>query len=270
MIEYFKGPIRIGELWFDEVSPGQGVDLARWFQYPLPPPKSQWRPFHTILIDLREAGETTFGRFKKDTRNEIRRARDKDAITYHFWQLPSAETISRFARAYAQLAADRHLNRLGPRIAAAARDGCLRISAVQSKAGIPLGWHVYIQASQRVRLLHSVSSFRHLTGSAERNLVGRANRLHHWLDMVQFKDNGVSVYDFGGWYEGYSDSVKLRINRFKEEFGGTVVQEFNAETACSAVGWSALRLLALAGSARAAMHWLSSRALPSRKDALPA
>ncbi len=39
----------------------------------------------------------------------------------------------------------------------------------------------------------------------------------------------MSIYDFGGWYEGREDEERLRINAFKESFGGTVAQGWNAE-----------------------------------------
>jgi len=60
-----------------------------------------------------------------------------------------------------------------------------------------------------------------------RSLTGRANRLQHWRDMLRFKSSGVVSYDFGGWYEGREDQDRLRINSFKEEFGGQVLKAFN-------------------------------------------
>lgn len=62
-----------------------------------------------------------------------------------------------------------------------------------------------------------------------RNLIGRANRFHHWQDMLRFKQAGIRVYDFGGWYQGTTDTEKLGINRFKAEFGGTVVTNYNCK-----------------------------------------
>jgi lipid II:glycine glycyltransferase (peptidoglycan interpeptide bridge formation enzyme) len=58
-------------------------------------------------------------------------------------------------------------------------------------------------------------------------MLGRANRYHHWEDMLRFKKSGISVYDFGGWYVGDTDQEKLRINDFKNKFGGQIVKNFN-------------------------------------------
>ncbi len=76
-------------------------------------------------------------------------------------------------------------------------------------------------------LSHSASLYRGRDKDF-RNLVGRANRLHHFKDMLFFKGNACNLYDFGGWYAGTEDQERLMINRFKEEFGGQKVLQYNA------------------------------------------
>ena len=75
-------------------------------------------------------------------------------------------------------------------------------------------------------LTHSASLYRGRDKDF-RNLVGRANRLHHFKDMLFFKGNACNLYDFGGWYAGTEDQDRLMINRFKEEFGGQKVLQYN-------------------------------------------
>jgi hypothetical protein len=58
-------------------------------------------------------------------------------------------------------------------------------------------------------------------------MVGRANRYHHWQDIVKFKNLGIATYDLGGWYADTTDPAKININKFKEEFGGELVKHFN-------------------------------------------
>jgi lipid II:glycine glycyltransferase (peptidoglycan interpeptide bridge formation enzyme) len=58
----------------------------------------------------------------------------------------------------------------------------------------------------------------------------------YWRDMLRFKASGISTFDFGGYYLGSDDEEKLRINGFKEEFGGRVIQEFNCEKALTLKG----------------------------------
>src|SRR5262249_28879040 len=104
--------------------------------------------------------------------------------------------------------------------------GVLDLSCAVDAEGKDLVWHAYYRAPRRVQLLHSGSIIRTSTDSAFRNLIGRANRYHHWQDMLRFKEAGVVAYDFGGWYPGNRHQDFLRVNRFKEEFGGSVVREF--------------------------------------------
>jgi lipid II:glycine glycyltransferase (peptidoglycan interpeptide bridge formation enzyme) len=44
--------------------------------------------------------------------------------------------------------------------------------------------------------------------------------------MRRFKAQGVRWYDLGGWYHKADDEEKLRINRFKEGFGGQVAKNY--------------------------------------------
>jgi lipid II:glycine glycyltransferase (peptidoglycan interpeptide bridge formation enzyme) len=80
-------------------------------------------------------------------------------------------------------------------------------------------------------LFYSASLFRKVDSSTVRNKIGRANRYLHWQDMQRFKSEGISTYDFGGWYQGESDQQRLSINKFKEEFGGQIVKNYICERA---------------------------------------
>jgi len=55
----------------------------------------------------------------------------------------------------------------------------------------------------------------------------------HWFDIQYFKTYSFINYDFGGWYSGSTDIKKLRINKFKEEFGGEIKEFFNYTQYCS-------------------------------------
>jgi hypothetical protein len=103
-------------------------------------------------------------------------------------------------------------------------------------------WHCYVKAGRWVRLVHSASLFRAAAEKAQQNLTSRANRYLHWLDMFRFGESGIDTYDFGGWYSGQEDQEKLRINQFKEGFGGTVASQYNGDRGITLKGILALRL----------------------------
>jgi len=54
--------------------------------------------------------------------------------------------------------------------------------------------------------------------------------------MCTLKEAGVVTYDLGGWYSGHNDPEKLRINAFKEGFGGTPTVEFGWVAGISLIG----------------------------------
>ena len=104
--------------------------------------------------------------------------------------------------------------------------GSLVLSKVDSEDGNTLIWHSYYCRDNRVHLLQS-ASVRHETDTNFNSMIGRGNRYHHWEDILTFKNLGIAIYDFGGWYAGNTDKQKLGINQFKEKFGGEIVRSFN-------------------------------------------
>ena len=59
--------------------------------------------------------------------------------------------------------------------------------------------------------------------------------------------------DMGGWYGGHEDQALLHINKFKEDFGGKVVEIYNSMAGISIKGklavWYIHRRTARAGEA---------------------
>ncbi len=94
--------------------------------------------------------------------------------------------------------------------------------------GETLVLHSYLTdaTAKRVRLLHSASLFRKMENS-EKQMAGRANRFLHYQDMLFFKEKGFVEYDLGGYAKDTTDEELLKINAFKECFGGVMVHESN-------------------------------------------
>jgi hypothetical protein len=228
MIQYQKKFIRIAECWDGEQAPDSGVDLVRLFQRWQALSGMFCRDFCTILIDLRQSKDMLLASMKKDTRYEIRRAAD-DEFIYQVWDQSAPEALNEFCEYYDQFATHKSQpkqNRSWLSLLAGA--GALSLSCVRVKGDAQV-WHAYHRAPHRVTLLYSASLFRDSPDSAHRNRIGRANRYHHWQDMMHFKNHEVSTYDFGGWYQGKKDQARLSINKFKEEFGGEIVRNYICE-----------------------------------------
>ena len=243
MIVYNKALLRIGEVWFDEEVDTTPVDVVYYYYCRQPAGDMFYREFYTMCVDLNQDQDSLLGNMKKYTQYEIRRAASKDGLLYEYWGANCQEVLSQYIEFYdkfasqtALLPADRaRLNLL-------ASNGVLEISRVREPEGNPLVWHVFLRGKERVQLLSSPSLFRSSTDSNYRNLVGRANRYHHWQDMLRFKGAGLSTYGLGVWYAGNTNRTYLNINRFKEEFGGQVSKRFECKRAITPKGKLALHI----------------------------
>lgn len=242
MIAWNHRYLRYGEVWFDEPAPTSGVDILFLRQRLEPEGEAQWEEKHSLEIDLAQSLDTIFQAFKKDTRNEIRRA-ERDGVTYEaFSGADCLPLLTDFADFYDEFAAEKALGRLDREyLHACCVAGILDLSRARSPEGEILVWHGHLRIARRARLLYSASVSRDEAGSAFRNLVGRANRMAHWHDIQRAAAAGLIRYDFGGWYAGQKDEHLLRINRFKEEFGGAHVVQYNGLRALSEIGHACLR-----------------------------
>ena len=172
----------------------------------------------------------------KDNRYEINRAGKRDYIIYEFLDYIDISILNEFINFYNVFASQQGLKTIDkPRLTSYLEAGVLNLSRVKLNDGKVLVWHAYYCSQSRAFLLHSVSH-RKSSNPSFNYLIGRANRYHHWQDILKFKELGILTYDFGGWYPGKLDKKRLSINRFKEEFGGEIVRNFNCRCGFSLKG----------------------------------
>ena len=249
-ISYQRKFVRIAEYWNGEAPYLKGVDIERYFQQSRRLEGMFCRDFYTILIDLLNDPETLLAGMKRDTRYEIRRAQ-REGFIYDFLNGGESDVFNEFCDYFDAFAQEKNQPAMRrPWLSLLAESGALTLTRIADPTGGALVWHGYHCSSQRATLLYSASISRDRESSAQRTLVGRANRYQHWMDMLSFKAKGLSIYDLGGWYEGAEDQKRLSINRFKEEFGGAIVHNYICERASTLKGSLFLKLrTALLGNA---------------------
>lgn len=239
MVLYEKSHLKLAEFFYDEREAETRADIVRYRFRPRPVEGCRSTGFHTLVCDLSLELDALLARMHKQTRYEIRRAAQED-LHYEPDAHPGDWRVEQFIFAYDGFAKSKGLppaNR--ERLLGLQRHGALDLSRMVGPDGGALVWHAHIRTERRIRLLHSASLFRG-AGKAEAALIGRANRLLHWLDIERCRVEGLDVYDFGGWYEGETDVEKLRINQFKQGFGGEIVQQYNADSPRTWKGQAAL------------------------------
>ena len=203
--------------------------------------------FFTILFDLTASEDALFAAVRPEARRQIRRAAESAELAYDAWFPAAGEPLERFFAAYDELAAQKKLAALDRALVRAySESGVLDISLARKTDGTPLAWHVNYRTPARLRQLHSVAFFRE--DKAERNLIGRAHRWQTWEDIKRAKAAGIPLFDLGGWYQGSSDAELLKVNAFKEEFGGDVVKHWICERGATLKGKLYLALRNAAGA----------------------
>jgi len=244
---------KYGDVWYDEEpSRNCGVDIVRYHCRHAPVAQARFAPFLSLITDLSVAQETIAAGFGKDCRYKIRRADTKDELTAEFILEPEARLeefrafFDTFARQKGHAPCDAQWLR-------AACDARQLVLSTASRHGEALVWHAYVLAGESAWLQYTGSCYRDRE-SDYRALVGRANRWLHWKDMLQFKELGVTRYDWGGLFEDESAPDRAGINGFKKSFGGQVERSYKCEVPVSFRGWVYLPLREAWRRSRAAIR----------------
>lgn len=246
MLTYRRRFVVRGEEWFDASADQRGVDVHEVMHVSEPLAGYRCVDFYTIEFDLNADEAALFSRVRPEARRQIRRCTESGEVVYERFFPCANEELERFLRAYDDLAAHKGLAAIDREVTAAyARAGVLDLSLVRTTDGRELAWHANYRTPRRARQLHSIAFFR--DDKAERQMVGRAHRFHTWRDMLAFKEAGIPVFDLGGWYHGKTDVELLKINAFKEEFGGSVVRRYICERGLTVRGKMYVALRNLTG-----------------------
>lgn len=188
-----------------------------------------FRPVQTSMIDLTAPVEEISKPISKNTRYKIQRA-EREGFSPRLITHPSPDEASLYAHYYNTFAEQKSLPRCNTvKLKALCLASALLLSSISDHEGNLLSAHAYVKDESlgRVRLLYSASHFRAMADSAERNKVGRANRLLHWYEILTLKNLGFRAYDLGGIPLDSSDAAKNSIAQFKLEFGGNLVIEYS-------------------------------------------
>jgi hypothetical protein len=76
------------------------------------------------------------------------------------------------------------------------------------------------------------------------------------MDLLECRKLGIERFDFGGWYNGTTDEKLLRINAFKEQFGGVKTRRYHSMLAASGKGRLYLKLRERLKGRRGLVHFV--------------
>lgn len=180
-------------------------------------------PFTTLTANLEQTQEQLLSKCTPNCRNEIRKG-EKLGLGFHVGPVTLSDVsfIQTFLRA-------KNLGRFNSAYLYEPKALVCTVSFGQMR----IATHLYIISSRtsRSRLVYSAVAEQALVttplGMSPQRFIGIANRSLHFFSMLNFKAQGLSVYDFGG-IAPEETSLKIKgINEFKASFGGEQRVEYN-------------------------------------------
>lgn len=236
MVNVHRKTMLFREVWFNEPWSPQGADVVLFYHWDEPMNPAACKEVHSLEIDLRSAESDIWSGFTASTRNQINRA-GREGIRQEIWLQPDSAIVDQFFDFFRMFRAERSLGTGDPLwMHDYARQGALALTRAVDAADECLVWHSYFRNASWVRQLQSVSLFANADDKEKRNKIARANRYLHWADLTAFQKESAEHFDFGGWYAGGTDEKLLRINAFKEEFGGAKTTRFHSVLPVSITG----------------------------------
>ncbi len=201
------------------------------------------RKVHTLCIDLSKDIDTIFKEMDRNARYHINKSEKTDTLRYSIQFSPSNEDVEGFGEFYNVFASNKCIGNFETELIKKIHEkNALVISRMMDEENNTLCLHAYIVDDKITLCKYSASHFRLSNSKEFRMLVGRANRLLHWMDMQSFKEKGYQVYDFGGLYMCKNNEKLNNVDRFKLEFGGTIVPKYSFYMGRNMIGSLALKM----------------------------
>lgn len=223
--------VKAAHIWFAaKPRPADALKLTYYYHCKFTGPVNgfQRHAKFTKLVNVDRPDEAILKEFHKNNQYKIRRAQ-KEGLAFSLVDNPDV-----FAQFYDSFAATKDMDAIDPNVL---RSYWPRIVVTQmTNAAEVLVMHSYVmdETIGRASMWQSASQFRSAEGEdgqQKRNLIGRANRLLHYRDMIWLRDRGFKTYDFGGYAANTTDLSLQHINDFKDSFGGELVEESNYASA---------------------------------------
>lgn len=174
----------------------------------------------TVELNLEQDVDTIYGNFRNTVKQEIRKS-EKEGVVCDFEQ----NKVDEFVAFYNDFANAKKIYPTSKQRVVELGNNLEMCFA--NLNGEMLVAHTYLVDKEVgiARLYHSAS--RRLDETVDRNVIGRANKLLTYKDILHFKEKGYKILDFGGYADNTEDKSLKGINEFKLSFGGEKVTCIN-------------------------------------------
>lgn len=172
---------------------------------------------YTLHTDLTLSEEEILSKCNSTTRNEIRRTeREGCEFSYEEKKDVFLKVFNDFAKKKGIAGQSfKSLNTYGSNLV---------LTSIREN-GVISAVHSYLCDFdlKKVRLLHSAT--RRFIENLDGQKAARLNKFLHFMDIKIFKKYGFEIYDWGGVAYGTDNKILQGINKFKESFGGQLIEQ---------------------------------------------
>lgn len=227
---YYNHGIVFEEQWFTGdsiIEPKNGSDYLNVFALKIKDEREGvYKKQYSLITSLTDDEQDIFRKIRKNARYEIKRSeRENCKFDVLRGSQINDDLLQKFAYTYTKMYASKGMKRtFNYRLMnACIEEDCVAIT-VGYHDDIPMVYHSYLFDNNVARLYQSCSLFRDNSDKDEPKNVGMVNRALHWNDIMYFKKNSCTQYDWGGISS--LDSPR-GIDVFKQGFGGEPVEYYN-------------------------------------------
>ncbi len=169
---------------------------------------------HTLILSLLQSNEDIFSGFRATYKNEINKAVKRGVQTKFI------NDIDLFVSLYNDFAQSKNIYPVRKKILENIGNN-LQLSFAYFDNS-PVAAHAYITDIDSGITRLYLSGSQRFNNYIDKNLVGYANKLLMYDDMLHFKELNYKTFDFGGYALNTKNKSLQGINDFKESFGGEI------------------------------------------------
>lgn len=193
--------------------------------------RCQWELQKTGITDLTKSEEELLGLVSKSIRKSINRSiRENVQIAVYREESEIEGILEDFAKTYHGMFLEKGMDRELDlnELRAYAKQGALMVSTA-SIDGKVVKYTSYVMDDRNARGLYGCSQFRSVDKETG-NAIGRASEYQRWMNLLYFKEIGITEYDWGGIS---SFDNPNGIDRYKMKFGIEFKEYYNITCICS-------------------------------------
>ena len=170
---------------------------------------------HTIELDLEQDKQTILSNFSKANRQQIRKSEEGGVV------IEVNNDIDQFVNFFNDFAAKKNTY-LTTKERILEKKDCLVISLARYQNNIIAAQSYLVDKEQKI-VRHYQTANKRFDDELDKNFVGHANKYLLVTNLMQFKEEGYKIFDFGGYANNTTNKSLQGINNYKLKFGGQIV-----------------------------------------------